>query len=622
GLSKADSILNVAILNLLGKDDADRLTVVPVVDGQPGTEAALPRSLLAALTMEMTFALASPPRAAVLETVDLIDFPGYRARLQVTNLEEVRKLPDVTDPVAELILRGKVAYLFERYTDDQQMNVLLLCVPSDGQIEVPALRPALDAWVKLTQGAEAAERARAAPGLMWIVTKFDRRLEPKPGESENNLREGWDGLMSQTLLERFGTADWLREWGSGPFDNVFMVRKPGMAAGIVNCDASGREIGVDATQGDRLGLLRRTFLEREVVRKHVHDAEAAFDAMLALDDGGMTRVTAYLDRVARIEHKLARIARQVERLTEDLTQGRLGAYFRAEGAEEAERKRQIAETIVATIRGRVRDNPSSFAELLLALQPVPESLRGLYLHTEARPDPTGEAAPAKAARGTLFDPDEFDFGDSPATPQVAAAPAVGRRAAVFARAAVSDWTGRLRRMPDSPDLHRVLGLNGDVLQALVDELVTGAMRLGLEERLAAALHQAEVRAGTVRARLADQQVLVAATLLDEYVDYLGCAGLPLEQRPAWELRGQRRFVFTPPAPIAETALPALGPSPFNYSALFIMDWLSAFRALVIANAGHAAGQELTAEQNARLGRILQRIAGAALGAVSGAPAGA
>ena len=104
--------MNVDILFRMGRDDADRLKVVPLRNNEPPAQAALPRSLLAALAMEMLFELTEPPKVKGLDSIDLLDFPGYRGRLKVKHLSEARTQVEGRDPIAELVLRGKVAYLF------------------------------------------------------------------------------------------------------------------------------------------------------------------------------------------------------------------------------------------------------------------------------------------------------------------------------------------------------------------------------------------------------------------------------------------------------------------------------------------------------------------------------
>jgi len=391
-LSQGDSIMNVDILERLGRDDADCIEIVPRRDGTLLPAVTLPRSLLAALTTELRFVLAETPRTGLLEQVDLLDFPGYRGRLAVANLAEVRKQlqDDQVDPVAQLVLRGKVAFLFERYTDDQEMNLLVLCAPSHKQSDVKDLGPVLETWVHATQGADPATRARRDPGLVWAFTMFDFRLNPVPSETEDLMRKGWEGMMKLALLERFGAYDWLREWSPGkPFDNLFLVRKPRMATAVIETDATG-ERAILPGQRTRLDLLRHTFCEDPTVRKHLADPQMAWDAMLSFNDGGISRLADYLGRVAAPEGKLARIGEQLDAGIEELVRHRFGPYFRAEGAAEVDNKRRLADRVV----GALRQRPNRFAALLGALQPPKEGLRALYLRVE---ESAGQPVPATSA---------------------------------------------------------------------------------------------------------------------------------------------------------------------------------------------------------------------------------
>ena len=56
-------------------------------------------------------------------------------------------------------------------------------------------------------------------------------------------------------------------------------------------------------------------------------------------------------------------------------------------------------------------------------------------------------------------------------------------------------------------------------------------------------------------------------------------------------------------------MPVLSQTPVNFSALFIVDWFEAFKSLAVANAGHAAGRDVSPEENARLGEILEHLSG-------------
>lgn len=616
--SQTNSIMNVdAVRVRFGTDTDDLVGVLPVVDGQPLAEIRLQRSILAALTKEMVFGLAEAPRVDLLEDLDLLDFPGYRGRMGLTAVAQAAAADEGSDPVGTLLLRGKVAYLFERYTDDQEMNVLVLCNPSDKQIEITALGPVLDSWVAATQGASPAERARRAPGLLWALTMFDKRLGDSLNQSDSNLEMKWDGMLTLALLERFGKAAWVQEWSGGKaFDNLFMVRKPGMSKGIFDLDEE-RELAVKADVQADIDRMRATFTNNRMVQRHVAEPGPTWDAMIGCDDGGMSRLVAHLRKIAHVSNKLERIGEQVDHIQRELVDIQLGTYYRADGADEVERKKRLVEMVL----GEMRQRPTSFAEVLRALQPSSEHLRSLYLKAEdeAVESPTGATAttPAFGGGGLI----SLDIFATPASITAATPlqPPTGR-AALFAKAAISDWLKQLRQLPENREMQTFLGLSSDTLQALVDEVITGAMRFRLEEKLVQSLHKASNRAAATRSKLADQQVLVVTTIVNDYLDYLGFSETELAVRPVSVMPG--RTIFHPPQPILAGALPVLDANPVPYSGLYIMDWFEAFRATAIANAGHAAGSEITPEQNERLGKILNVIAGASLGAPQIANAGA
>lgn len=605
------SILNVDVLNRLGKDDGELLTVLPMTSGKPGPVVPLPRSLLAALTAEMTFVLADPPVAGMLEHVDLLDFPGYRGRLKIADLDEVRKDPKLADanPVAQLLLRGKVAFLFERYTDDQEMNLLIMCTRCDMQIEITELAPVLNTWVHATQGETPADRARRPPGLIWVITQLDKRLTPKPGTSEALQREEWSSMIHITLLERFAPCEWLPDWANGrSFDNVFLVRKPGFLGAVI--DTVETAAGIEEREflpgeQDRLAGQRTIFTGTESVARHIGEAAAAWDAVLAPNDGGMKRLAAYLDRVALKEIKLERIAEQVRGSAETVGLW-LAPYFFADGADAYEKKKKLAEEVSAAITDAEHpERAESFGEFLARLQPSAEILRRLYLRTEATAPEADSNAPAAAEAK----PRRMGLIRLSAASKATAEPkpAVSGRAFMFAKLVMSNWTSQVRDLPASLELQRFLGLPAAILQTIADEVITGAHRHGIEDRLIRALQPLEEKRSTTRIGIVDQQVLLARRVINDYIDALGFSQVALDQRPESPL-GERK-VFEPAEVIPIGKQPKLPDDEINYPGMFVLDWLVAFHHLATGNAGHSAGSEITPEQNKELGDILSSISG-------------
>ncbi len=602
-----DSILNVDVLDGLCTDTGTSLEVLPINGSEILSPASIPRAVIAALTVEMEFSLANEPVASMLERVDLLDFPGYRGRLNVARLEEVEKQAksEGKDPVAQLFLRGKVAYLFERYTEDQEMNVLLMCTRCDIQIEVTTLAPVLSAWVHGTQGGTPEERAGHPPGLVWVLTQLDRRLEAKPGQSASQQEQEWSNMMHITLLERFAHCDWLDDWSRGePFRNVCLVRKPGMLRSTFRVDEQEQELEfLSDAERSRLQRQKSIFVGNHSIGRYVRDAADAWDAVLTVNDGGMTRLAQYLDKVASMQRKLERIEAQVSRIIDEIGSHRLDPYFQAEGAGEVEKKRAIAERVSAAVRSQ----PDGFGELLYQLQPSSEKLRTLYLHTEATTDTengskkAGESETTNRRRLITLPGTGKASADKPSTTVTSG------RAATFARAVASEWIRKLREIPDNPDLFRFLGLPSEALQALTDELITGFHRCNVEDAVVGALRPLEEHRGATRRGIVDQQVLLAKSVVSDFVDYLGYAAMPVPERPKSPVDGRR--IFEPAPPIASATLPALPAEEQPYSGMFIVDWLAGFGGLAVNNAGHSAGREITPEQNERLGEILSLIRG-------------
>ena len=177
--------------------------------------------------------------------------------------------PERLSLVAQLLLRGKVAYLFERYTDSQEMNVLVVCTASHKQSDVTDVGPVLTEWIRKTQGATATERGRRAPGLLWAVTMFDIKIADSLGKDEDMLHTVWNNLIKMTMLERFGGFEWMQDWANGQsFDNAFLVRKPRMPVAFLDLE-NGQEVAVTASQASQVGLMERTFLKAELIQSHV-----------------------------------------------------------------------------------------------------------------------------------------------------------------------------------------------------------------------------------------------------------------------------------------------------------------------------------------------------------------
>jgi len=620
GLSQSGSMLNVDTLNRLGRDQK-AIRVCPSKDGELEQEVELSLSQLAVLTTELVIPLLEPTAQPLFEQVDLLDFPGYRGRFKASTLSmegmKVEVGGENPNAVAQMILRGKVAYLFERYTDNQEMNVLIFCTSSDVQLELNNnVDEVLTHWIEKTQGATPEQRARRKPGLLWVITKFDIRQARGLSQNEDILSSSWGrgtGMLKGCMLELFGKHSWLIDWSNGaPFANTFLARNPVMDVSFIERGADNREQGISANAETQLALMRKTFCQDEAVRLHIQNPEEAWDAVLALNEGGVGRIARYLSEVATLEVKLKRIAEQLDEILLGL-ESRLGRWFQGEGSGELAKKRQIAEQITQAIWPR----RVLLGELLSHLELPPELLRPLYLRAEEEAPSDDQAAsettPTAASNGALDlgdsedDDQSFDLFGSTAAPLLETKtekPAARGSDAQFAKAVLREWIAHLRHLPENLKLMNFLGFGKTAIEALVDELITAASRLDLEGLLLSAVTSVE-QTGTRREQLVGRQVLVASNLLGDFIGWLGFAGKPASERPTSK-NAAGKPLFEPPATLAENALPQLAEKPQDYRQ-YIGDWLVGLGQICQDNAGHSAGLEISIEQNEALGELLATL---------------
>ncbi|MDE6340237.1 MAG: putative virulence factor, partial [Muribaculaceae bacterium] len=187
---------------------------------------------LSALIAELTFEL--PEYLSLdrkfLKYMDLLDFPGARSREKYKEKEIATVLP-------KMLRRGKVAYLFNKYSRSLQISSVLFCHHNDQKAE-PTIGETINNWIEENIGATPQERAKVlhltngiAP-LFFVATKFNIDLErtktDKP-ESLENLDKHWN-RFDTVFPEIIKPNKWLDEWsvlndGSiSPFRNIYPLR--------------------------------------------------------------------------------------------------------------------------------------------------------------------------------------------------------------------------------------------------------------------------------------------------------------------------------------------------------------------------------------------------------------
>ncbi len=609
--TQANSIMNVDILGRLGTNRDLPVNVLPLCDGKLQSSVGLSIAQLAALTAEMTFRLINRPQDPVVEEVDLLDFPGYRTRQKLLRIEDAAD-PDAVEqvnPASTLILRGKVAYLFERYTDSQQMNALVLCTSSFKQSEVVSVGPVLTRWIHRTQGRTPKERGQREPGLIWALTMLDGFISNTLGLSEGQLPEGCENMMKLTMIERFGTQEWMKDWASTPFNNTYLVRKPRLDTAFIERDAgTGEETAFTDRHTQRLEQLGQCFAASPSVQRHVKDPGTAWKAMLELNDGGISRFSSSFKGVANIDFKLTRIEEQLEECRTELLENGLYAWREEDFEKVLEKKREKAQMLL----NQLGADPDVLGELIHELQLPVDELRELYLggvYDIDGVDDDAEQEPEHSAKAPANKAPAINFGNLFANPaaEPVAAPAkpLTRRLTSeqrFARAALKAWIKHMRELGSRTLLLNSLRLNKSVVDSLTEELISAVRSPSFLTELDEAVTR-RAQSGTRRDQMVQRQVLAVQLVMRDFISWFGLLSKPVSARPN-SLLGAREPLFSFYRSVAVGELPVLPEQPSHQEQLYLVDWLSGLAWLTQENAKSGADPEITTEQRRQLAVLL------------------
>lgn len=600
-IPRASSIIDVALLKDLTQGSGDTLTVV----GAQGRQVNLPRSLVTALTAEITIYMREKPDD-FFDYTDLLDFPGYRSRLK---LDDLRKELQREGTLENLFLRGKVAYLFERYCAERELTSMLLCI-GPGNQEVQDLPRAVLQWIASTHGETPARRAGAAPSLFFVLTKMDMEFEKKKGTPSVEMR--WTTRLQSSLLDFFGkNDDWPTNWdGKQAFNNVFLLRNPNFRCEAIFTFDGDKETGIRSEQAAYVDEVREAFLHSPLVRTHVADPERAWNAAMALNDGGVGLLRQVLRPLCNPALKRRQIAVTLGQWLDRLTTA-LSPHWKTDNKEEErKRKEQLARQLAGILAGLAE--AQLFGEFLGALQVNDFALHALYFRAEQQR--LQEEAPAQAVVGARVSADDI-LGDIFGTSEPEAAPAQGTapgtatkagykdEAERFTDLVISHWVEQLHTLAASPAAQARYRFPERELGLFVHEFILALTRLGIPTRMTADQRQAAGYGNMARERLVWKQVSIAADAINAFVDWQGFD--PRRKDDAARtilMQGRPVTLFSPPPPVQGQVRVPEEPSPYDRA--WYADWLRALVHSITANVDFEDGAVFNAEANNCLRQIL------------------
>ena len=265
------SIIDVAVLSSLQNTDSYSDLSLEVMTYSSDI-VDLPRPVLCALISEVEFVLNSP-KTSLLESVDILDFPGARSRIR----RDIQQYEE--GGVDKLFLRGKISHLFEAASSRDEIDTLLLCV-KPGPMDVATLPDTVARWVNGVAESQISRR------LFILATKFDELFPAAAGQSKGD-QEKFDNAIFSSVLEPFAATDdtWFHKF---KFKNIFPIRNPNYPyAGFFIYDKqSGQEIKLRDDTAEQIEDLKRAFAGSKSVISYVNKITEKWNSLMSPGDGG------------------------------------------------------------------------------------------------------------------------------------------------------------------------------------------------------------------------------------------------------------------------------------------------------------------------------------------------
>jgi hypothetical protein len=243
----------------------------------------------------------------VILKMDVLDLPGILAG-GAGNTEGGAAEIDSVDRQMNVVKRGKVFYLIDRYIEERQIQTLLLLIRG-GNLNVRGLlKEYVDKWGQARYGEEAWPQKvdTAHPALFLGMTGIDEQFKDKelhPEIFDARLSQLVDTTFYEVMTDFGGTAQ--------PFTNVYPIRYPG----TWDWDQRRRQAMGDPQKWERAG---QVFVGSPLVQRYVKNPQRKWEVAMRDNDGGLSLISqGFLDCTNSLQ-KQDVLREQIQRLHQDL----------------------------------------------------------------------------------------------------------------------------------------------------------------------------------------------------------------------------------------------------------------------------------------------------------------
>lgn len=360
----------------------------------------IPKGVFCGIAQEVDFTIVNPidPDSKkqlesikpVLQGMDILDFPGARSR------DEIPLANLGYDAMLTMIIRGKVAYLFNKYSAQYLISALLFC-QDDRQAEVKSLPKLVSGWVEKTMGKSIKERTSyidaigGVSPILMIATKFnlylkkdDSIVQPDKNEAYYQMLVRWRRFASalRNVAHVTGSADcWFDKFTEHrAFSAIFPLRsfKYSQFDGLYLDYKEENDI-VKHKEGEKTDdfksyfkELKSAFLDTELdfIQSHFDNPKTTWDSVTEAGHDGSLPILDYLKGVAEKMSNMRTLLfkRVLQSSFESLVNSLIRYYHDDNAAAELEKQRKNASRIRLSMNilfGKDKDFFSDFINHLV-----------------------------------------------------------------------------------------------------------------------------------------------------------------------------------------------------------------------------------------------------------------
>ncbi|MGZ3796393.1 MAG: virulence factor SrfC family protein [Pseudobdellovibrionaceae bacterium] len=601
------SIIDVATLDNLCADVGDNVKVTAL----NGNSIQIERAELTALVSELIIQLAEKPHP-FFENTDLLDFPGARSRQP-----HPRDLLSSREVRSDNFLRGKVAYLFERYSAERELSAMLLCVGPSNQ-EVVGLGELIERWVEVTHGGTPDERKKVPCSLFFILTKFDTAFEQGAGKAVDGTR--WANRIEASLLKPFGAhshkTKWVSDWNSqGKFNNIFWLRNPNLRYDALfdfESPSSFVEKNIRQDKLEFISNLKKAFLDNQLVNDHFADPEQAWDSAWELNDGGITRIVKGLEPICRPEVKLKQVELQIDLLANRVISQLARYYISTDANELRSEKEKLATELVTALAIALKKE--RLGEFISTLKLADDSARDAYFQTEREVTIAGRGQD----KNTVNEEPEEAIDDDMAAllglvPEHKIKSIESKNnarstqdfASVFASNVIHNWMTAVLEQGKDVSATSYYGISSQLHLDIVKELEIAAQKSGLYNFIIDEVRKRRAFKDQRRSVWMWKQVAPVTGYFNNFIDHAGnvlndSVGLQIQT-----LNEKAIKIFA--TEYESRPLDGLSESSKSFEQTYLVDWINGLQYSVRTNADFLAGISGDIEANSHLGKILNDL---------------